>query len=158
MKVVVVYDSKYGNTAKIANALVSAIEEPNITQLLLAQDATNADLHRVGMLIVGSPTQGGRPTQNIQKFLENLPNGALKNISVVAFDTRFAVDEHGVGLELLMKTMGFAASHIAAGLEAKGGVQLVEPEGFIVQQKEGPLRKSELDRANKWAKSLLSIR
>jgi len=36
----------------------------------------------------------------------------------------------------------------------KGGRLVAEPEGFIVENKEGPLKQGELERANKWAKQL----
>lgn len=156
MKVVIIYDSKYSNTAKVANAMLSALNQSNVTRLVLAEDASGADLHEVDVLVVGSPTQGGRPTQHIQRFMDNLHEGVLKNIRIAVFDTRFAIDEHGPGLELLMKTMGFAAPHMAAGLGAKGGILAIEPEGFIVQGKEGPLKKGELERARQWAKSILA--
>jgi len=40
-------------------------------------------------------------------------------------------------------------------LAGKSGTQVVEPEGFIVEGKEGPLKEGEVERAAAWAKTLL---
>jgi hypothetical protein len=53
-----------------------------------------------------------------------------------------------------MKIIGYAAPRIAGGLQAKGGRLAAPPEGFFVQEKEGPLKQGELERAASWAKSL----
>jgi hypothetical protein len=40
-------------------------------------------------------------------------------------------------------------------LERKGGHLAAEPEGFIVEDSEGPLKKGELERAGTWAKGIV---
>jgi hypothetical protein len=91
----------------------------------------------------------------MQEFLNKIPAGSLKGIRVAAFDTRFAKSEHGVGLRLVMGVVGFATSKIADALKKKGGSLVAEPEGFIVEGKEGPLKVGELPRATTWAKGIL---
>ena len=73
---------------------------------------------------------------------------------VAAFDTRFEAEEQGVGLRLLMSVIRYAAERIAKDLAKKGGKHVAKPEGFIVENKEGPLKQGELERANKWAKGM----
>ncbi|KKR94701.1 MAG: Flavodoxin, partial [Candidatus Roizmanbacteria bacterium GW2011_GWA1_41_13] len=73
---------------------------------------------------------------------------------ISAFDTRFAKDEHGFGLKVLMNTIGFAAEKIAKSLQNKGGTLVVPAEGFIVTGREGPLKKGELERAAEWAREI----
>jgi hypothetical protein len=75
---------------------------------------------------------------------------------VAVFDTRFAKNAHGIGLRLLMNTIGFAAEKMARALQQKGGRPLVEPAGFIVKDKEGPLKKGELERAVAWTHSMFA--
>ncbi len=60
MKVLVVYDTLYGNTEKIARAIAGAVAPPDTVRIIRAGEAGPADLEGVGLLFVGSPTQGGR--------------------------------------------------------------------------------------------------
>ena len=107
------------------------------------------------LIIVGSPVHGGRATPAIDAFLKQLPAHSLEGKSVAAFDTRFEAEEQGIGLRILMNVIRYAAERIARELTKKGGSLVAEPEGFIVEQKEGPLRQGELERAGHWAKSMM---
>ena len=144
MKALVVYDSQYGNTEKIARAIGDAIPEARV---LHASEAGQQDLEEVDLLIVGSPTHGGRPMGAIQTFLMNAPATAIKGINVAAFDTRFA--------SRFAKVFGYAAGRIANPLKRKGGNLFVEPEGFFVEGTKGPLKEGELERAAGWAGAIL---
>jgi flavodoxin len=155
MKTAIVYDSAYGNTQKIARACEAALTSG--ATLLRAADAGPPDVEGVGLLLVGSPTQGGRPTAEVQAFLKRLPSGSLEGKAVAAFDTRIAFGEQAWPLKLLMKVIGFAAPRIAADLKAKGGALIGDPEGFIVQGKEGPLRAGEAERASLWARNVADL-
>ena len=53
-----------------------------------------------------------------------------------------------------MSVIRYAAERIAKDLVKKGGRLVAEPEGFIVENKEGPLKQGELERASKWAKEM----
>jgi hypothetical protein len=50
----------------------------------------------------------------------------------------------------------FAAPRIASALEEAGAALVVGPEGFIVEDTEGPLRAGELERAAEWAGRILT--
>ena len=151
MKSLVIYDSLYGNTEMIANAIGITLS-CNVVRI----NSTSAkELQTLDLLIVGSPTHGGRPTPALDTFLKNLPKHALENVKVTAFDTRFAPEEHGLGLRILMNIIHFAAGKIAKILVNKGGKLILEPEGFIVEDKKGPLKKGELERAKKWARQII---
>lgn len=146
MKKLVVYDSQHGNTQKIAGAIAKSISAKSRN----VSETSIADLKNIDTLIVGSPTQGGQPTQKIQTFLSLIPKGSLKNVKVAAFDTRFSEKKVSFALKILIKTIGCAAPKIAKSLEAKGGNPILPPEGFIVKGTEGPLAEGELERAKKW--------
>lgn len=154
MKVLVVFDSTYGNTEKVARAIGGAISGD--IRVVRALEAKNSDLDSIGYLIVGSPVQGFRATKLVQSFLQNIPEGALKGKNVAAFDTRMPEHDVGRGLRLIMKVGGYAAPRIADLLKKKGGNLAVPPEGFIVKDKEGPLKDGELERAAAWAKGITS--
>jgi flavodoxin len=146
----VIYDSLYGNTEKIAQAVGGAVGGV-VKQV---NDINGVDFNSIDILIVGSPVHGGRATPEINAFLKKLPAGALKNTKVSAFDTRFAIEEQGVGLRMLMSVIHFAAERIAKDLTKKGGILTLTPEGFIVEEKEGPLKKGEIERAKQWARRI----
>jgi flavodoxin len=99
------------------------------------------------LLIVGSPTYGGRPTPAIQGFLNKVSEPAIRGINVLAFDTRL--------LTRLVRIFGYAADKIADSLKKNGGTLIASPEGFFVKGKEGPLKEGEIERATSWAKIII---
>jgi flavodoxin len=109
------------------------------------------------LLVLGSPTQGGRPTKAIQDFLTGLPLNALEGVRVAAFDTRIDSRAHGPFLRLLTGVIGYAAGRMAGSLEGHGGTLVGEPEGFIVDGREGPLEDGEEDHAAAWAEALTRL-
>jgi hypothetical protein len=89
-------------------------------------------------------------------LLNRMPPKALSNVKVAAFDTRLKADElDSAGLRFIVKTGGYAAKRIADRLKKAGGRLIAPPEGFCVEDTEGPLRRGELDRAAEWATTLL---
>ncbi|MGC9397703.1 MAG: flavodoxin family protein [Anaerolineae bacterium] len=153
MKALVVYDSEFRNTAEVARTMAEtlACEARRVTEV------TPEDLEGLDALIVGSPTQGFQPLEPIKAFLKDLPKDALKGVRVAAFDTRMDVEKIDSRiLRALVKVFGYAAKPMGARLVKKGGIQALPPEGFVVEDKEGPLREGELERAAAWARRLLS--
>lgn len=149
MKALVVYDSAYGNTKTIAEAIGRGLgEDARVVQVGYVKPDELADYE---LLIVGSPTQAGRATPVIKQFIEGIPSANLKsNAGVAAFDTRIPAGQQGRVLRLFMAMLGYAAPRIARGLEKKGGRLVARPEGFFVKDKEGPLIEGEADRAVAW--------
>ena len=145
MKVLIVYDSMYGNTEKIARAIGGAMTGE--VKVLRATEANPAEVGSFDLLIVGSPTQGGRPLPAIRGFLDKVTKTSLKGIKVAAFDTRVSAKWVGI--------FGYAAGKIARGLKTKGGTLILSPEGFFVKGVKGPLKEGELERATSWTKGML---
>jgi len=156
MKALVIYDSVFGNTEKIARAIANALGSQVVVEILKANKAAPEQLTELDLLVVGSPTRGFRPTEAVTGLLKQIRSKALKEAKVAAFDTRFKADElDSAGLRFLVKTGGYAAKRIAAQLKKAGGKLIVPPEGFYVEGTEGPLKAGELERAADWAKSIL---
>src|SRR5690606_8428073 len=128
-------------TAELARAMAAAIGED--ARLLPVSQVQAEAIGACDLVVVGSPTQGGRPTQATQALLRRLPANALQGKRVAAVDTRFDPASHGFGLKLLMRVIGVAAPRILAGLEGRGGTAAATAEGFIVEDKQGPLRDGE---------------
>jgi flavodoxin len=140
MKALVVYDSKFGHTAQIAQAIGQAID----AQVLQVDEVSPSDLEGLDLLIVGSPTHGGFPTEGIQSL--GKASLALRGVNVAAFDTRTKTT-----------IFGYAAPKIAKNLKKRGGNLLAPPEGFFVLGTKGPLREGELERAAAWAREIISL-
>ena len=80
MKALVVYDSVYGNTESIAKAIETGIASE--TQVAKVNQVDPAGIGHVDLLVVGSPTLGGRPTEAIQSLLSRLPDASVKGVKV----------------------------------------------------------------------------
>ncbi|MGF1503719.1 MAG: flavodoxin family protein [Chloroflexi bacterium] len=155
MHALVIYDSMYGNTEKIAQAIGAAVGG----QVKRVDEVDPAEVGGIDLLIVGSPTQRFNATSTLSDWLERIPEGAITGTRVAAFDTRFKqekIDTAGP-LRFFVKLWGksaWAATHIARFLKQKGGTLAAQPEGFYVRDTEGPLYEGELERAAGWASAL----
>ena len=142
MKALVVYDSTYGHTAQIAQAIGEAVG----AEVVRPGEAAPAGLAESDLLIVGSPTHGGWPTEEIRDLLQASPT--LEGVRVAAFDTRTDTIWNRI------LPFGYAAPRIARLLEGSGGTLVAPPEGFVVLGTKGPLKEGELERAAGWAKGI----
>jgi flavodoxin I len=144
MKSVVVYDSVYGNTEMVARRIAEAL--PGTVKVMTASGASPKELSGADLLVVGSPTVGGRATKPMQEFLDKIPRNIAERANIAAFDTRISMK--------FARAFGYAATRMAEYLSQKGCSLKVPPEGFIVKGRAGPLADGELDRAADWAKKL----
>jgi flavodoxin I len=141
VKTLVVYDSLYGNTAQLAEAIGAAAGE---LRVLRVGEAKPSELSSFDLVVIGAPTQGGRATDAMRAFLERVP--ALDGTRVAVFDTRLRAK--------WVKVFGYAADRIAEKVKLLGADLIAEPEGFIVKGKKGPLAEGELERAAAWVRGL----
>lgn len=154
MKTLVIFDSAYGNTQKVAEAIGVALDNADVRHI---DDVTPDDLSSLDYLVVGSPTQGMNFTEGMGKFLDSIPVNGLSGVKVAAFDTRIAAEDiDSAGLRFMARLFlhRYAAKPIANKLKEKGGVETVEPAGFFVLDTEGPLKDGELERAAAWARQI----
>ena len=158
MNALVVYDSAYGNTEQIAQAIGKALGPQEEIEVVRVDDAKPEQLSGLKLLIVGSPTQRFRATTAMADFLKSIPKSGLKGVKVAAFDTRLTkreIEETPV-LPFFVRIFGYAAKPISDSLEKKGGELILPPEGFYVEGMEGPLQDGELERAAEWARQLIA--
>ena len=139
MKSLVLYESQFGNTQKVAEAIAEVIEGTVVP----VADFTPAMLDGVDLLVVGSPIHGWQPSDETNAFMLHLEKNELKDKFVAAFDTGFK-----------SWLAGNAADRILKALKKAGGRPLIPTHKFVVEHKEGPLATDELDRANVWAHDL----
>ena len=146
MKILVIFDSVYGNTENVARAIGGAIT--NDVQIIHAKEAKPNDLEGLDILIIGAPTQGGRPTQDMQNFLKDIAKTDIKGLKFASFDTRISAKWVGI--------FGYAAGRIAKNLRKKGADLIKDPEPFFVTGTEGPLKEGEMERAAAWAQEVVN--
>ena len=157
MKAVVVYESVWGNTKAIAEAV--AMGRGSGARCLSTLDATPERLGDPELIVAGAPmqmfnlpTEGARssidpdelPTPELsgptmRSWLEGLPAGHGR---CAAFDTKIGWSP------------GSAANVIGNKLTEHGYRPLAEPQHFVVGSKVGPLRSGELERAERWGEHL----
>jgi len=156
MKAMVIYDSVFGNTEKVAQAIGAALEAQAEVKVLKVGDVPPEFWTGLDALIVGSPTRAFSPTPATKKLLSGIPRQGLKGVKVAAFDTRVDVATVDSGfLSFMVRLFGYAAEPLAARLRKKGGQEALPPAGFIVGGTEGPLGEGELERAAIWARQRL---
>ena len=161
MRAMVVFESMFGNTHRIADAIADGMgdgAEVVVTNVVDAPAEIPADIE---LLVVGGPThafsmsrhrtredavrQGGDPTdvpRGIREWLHALP-AQPSHREFAAFDTR-------VDMPLLPGAASRSATRAARGL----GFRVLEPSSFLVEGYEGPLVDGELARARDWGHSL----
>jgi flavodoxin len=144
MKTLIIYDSLYGNTEQIAKAIGGGIGGE--VKVVRVGEVNTAELGSYDLVVIGSPTQGGRHTVATREFLGKIPADAMKNKRVASFDTR--------GKSWFVKMFGWAANRIADDLKDKGSNLVAPGEGFFVKAVKGPLVDGELERAAAWAKGI----
>ena len=155
MAIVIVYDSVFGNTQKIAEAIAAGLAGKGEVRLLPVRDAARLDLTEVDCLIVGSPTRGFNATPATSEFTEGLDAILATGRKAAAFDTRLDPEDiTPAPLRWVVHAGGYAADRIGGGLKRKGFTLLGGPEGFRVGGTEGPLKHGEVERATAWAAAL----
>jgi flavodoxin len=156
MKVCVIYDSVFGNTAKVAQAIGAALEAQAEVSVTKVGDVPGEFWTGLDALIVGSPTRAFSATPATKQLLSGIPRQGLQGVKVAAFDTRMDVEKAPGILKALVKLFGYAAEPLAAKLRKKGGQEALPPAGFIVLESEGPMQEGEFERAAKWAERILA--
>lgn len=166
MEITVVYESIYGNTGKVAEAIAAGLGEHGTVTLVPAEEAAGP----FEFLVAGAPTHAHglptrmsragvedavakrveagesvdyQPTAGMRMFIDDLPDVA--GVPAACFDTRF---------EKSAILTGSAAKVLAKKLKRRGYEVVAEPESFFVLDSEGPLKEGELDRARKWGSTI----
>lgn len=142
MKTLVVYETGYGNTERLARAIAEALHEQGEASVSPVGGVSGLRAGEVDLLVVGAPTQSHGLTEAMRELLEGIPKGKLRGMRALAFDTRYR------GPRLVR---GSAAKEIASLLRHLGCRILASPESFFVKGEEGPLEPGEEYRAKAWA-------
>ncbi len=156
MKAVVVYDSFFGNTAKIAETIGSTLEKKYEVHAISVNQLNKVDLKHAQLLIVGSPTRAFEPTKPIVSFLRPLKAADYPSLKVAFFDTRMDVKKvNNKVLNFFVKFRGYALDTMEKIGKKSGFSSAHLGIGFIVEDSEGPLADGEIEKAVQWSNDLL---
>lgn len=156
MKTLLLFDSYFGNTEHIARAIAKAFADEKEITVKRNNETGPEELSDYEFLIIGSPTRGFRPTDDVTNLIKKLESNSLKGIKVATFDTRIFLET--IKSKFARKVVdfgGYAAKQLTTKLEKKGATAVIEPEGFYVMDSEGPLKDGELERAENWGKQII---
>lgn len=169
MKILVIYESMYGNTRLIAEAVASGLDGPERVVVRAAHSVTAAEVANARLVVVGAPThawgmprartrQGAvdeakrRPGRllepdvtetGVREWLLSLAPQPGKLAAV--FDTR---------LDKPKLITGAASRPIERRLKRLGFRIMDAPMSFTVETSAGPLTARELHRAHEWGEVL----
>lgn len=157
MKALVVYDSFFGNTEKIALAVGAALGPQAEVTTSRVGELKPEHMAGLDVLIVGSPTRAFSPSPAIRDWLKSLAPNSLSGVRGAAFDTRIALETIDSSVfRFIVDKAGYAARAIANALKKKGATLAAPPEGFFVTGEQGPLKDGELERAAAWARRIVT--
>lgn len=172
MKAAVVYESMFGNTRAIAEAVAEGLADHDV-RVVRVSELQPHDLDDISLVVVGGPThvrslsrpstrkgaeeQAADPRRGLtlepvardRGLREWLADDAPHGIDAAAFDTR---------VDMAQLITGAASRSIARLLQHNGCHLLVKPESFVVT-KDTQLVAGELARARSWgAKVAATVR
>ena len=162
MRVLVIFESMYGNTARVAAAIGDRLQERGLETDLVPIDQAGPDkIAKANLLVVGGPTHmhgmsrdmtrrgAAKDTKNryehptvtpgIRTWLHELPKGGGR--PAVAFDTR---------IDASIALTGSAAKGIGHELIRHDFQLALPPQSFLVT-KDNTLVEGETERAGDWA-------
>jgi len=147
-KAIVVYESKYGNTRLVAEAIVEGMNQVSGMQATLAE-FSDVDLNQIAdfdTILVGSPNHMGAATRSIRKFIDKLGKLNLENKQGAVFDTYLAKDFEKA-VKKMEKQIG----------EKVPGITLAAPGLSIrVDGMKGPITKGELPKCQEFGIKIAS--
>ncbi len=145
MKTLILYDSAYGNTKRLALRMAEALSAYGPVHTVPVTEIDQLDHPQWDILLLGGPTQMRRVSPPLSTLLSMLPRRALRGRYTAVFDTRYQKPRW---------LTGSAAGQLAIKLRRAGATLLLPPESFFVEATKGPLLAGEPERAARWASRL----
>jgi hypothetical protein len=158
MRAVVVYESLWGNTAAVAQAIAEGIGGDAVA--LHTDEATADRIAGADLIVAGSPLLGFQlPTEQMLEGIRQQPGNKDPDMSHPSMRSWLDGVPAGTGRSAAFETRiwwspGSAAKAILSKLQASGWAPVAEPHRFMVSGRYGPLRGGELDKARAWGAEL----
>ena len=160
MRAIVVYESHWGNTAAIAQAIAEGIG-PDARAMSTA-DATLEVVSDAELIVAGAPLLGfNLPTDTMVRGLssETAKGGPPPDLSHPTMRAWLDALPKGSALAAAFETKiswspGSSSKAILGRLKEKGYREAAKPQRFVVKDRYGPLKEGELERAKAWGAEL----
>jgi flavodoxin-like protein len=165
VKIVVAYESMYGNTRQVAEAIAEGLGKAEVVGV---NDGESGVAGEADVLIAGGPTHmHGMATTMSRKGTGQAAEEEGTELEPGAVDgpglRKWLADRNGDGkraaafdtrIDKSPMLTGAASRGIAKRLRKAGYELVADPESFFVEDSEGPLADGELERARAWGASL----
>lgn len=158
MKALIVYESAWGNTRAVAEAVHEGLAAQVETEIIAVDTAPPLAQLQVDLLVVGAPTHAfglsreGTREDAHRRGGELIESGVREWVAEGPADLVVATfDTHVRHPDL----PGHAGKAAAKKLRKLGCRLLADPESFYVDGYEGPVLPGELDRAREWGAELV---
>lgn len=160
MKLVVVYESLWGNTAAIARAIAEGLGPDALA--LATDEAQGPAIEGADLIVAGAPVMAfGLPSDQVRTGLAKDPGRApaRPDLSRPSMRDWLAALPVGHGRSAAFETRirwspGGATGAIERGLLRAGYAVLGKAQKFVVKGTYGPLAEGELERARRWGVEL----
>ncbi|MEM2367820.1 MAG: flavodoxin family protein, partial [Candidatus Bathyarchaeia archaeon] len=123
VKVLVVFESRYGNTKRVAESIIEGINEAGGVEVSLKElkEVNLNEIPSYDAMLIGSPNHMGGPTRGIKGFIDKLSKLQLDGKKFAVFDTYMGRDfEKAVKkMEKRISEKAPSLKRIAAGLSIK---------------------------------------
>lgn len=155
MKGIVVYDTSYGNTKKIAETIAETLKELGIeVDLFYVKDVKKLSAKDYDFLVLGSPTKFGTMSFAVRGFVGKVKSEEWMNKPFAAFDTE---NPENIERARAENKEWSAAEKIAEKLKDKKMNQLLPVLKAVVFGQKGPLKEGEIERAKDYASEFAVI-
>jgi len=146
-RVIVIYESKYGNTKLVGETIAEGMREVEGIEAVVSE-VKEVDLSKISdyeAILVGSPTHIGGPTWGVKRFIGKLGKLPLEGKFFAAFNTY-----------LLDKSFEQATKKLERRISEKvPGLKPVSPGLSIrVQGMKGPISEGELPKCREFGKKI----
>jgi flavodoxin len=151
MKGIVVYDTSYGNTKAVGEAIAEGLKASGLeVDVFYVKDVKKLSGKDYDFLVLGSPTKFGTMSFTFKRFLGKVKDDWV-NKPFAAFDTE---NPENIERSQAENKEWSAAEKIAAKLKEKKMNQLLPVLKALVFDQKGPLKEGEIQRAKDYAKQL----
>jgi hypothetical protein len=172
MQAFVIFESMFGNTRLVAEAIAAGLRPTYQVRLVAAGQVSVADLQDADLIVAGGPThvrgmsrpstrkgaldQVGVPGSGL--LLEAGATGpGLRELFAAADGLHAAAAAFDTRVDMSPMLTGRAGKHIAHALRRSGCHLVVGPESFLVAKKPTVLLPGEEERARTWGAQLAAL-
>jgi flavorubredoxin len=145
-KAIVTYESKYGNTKRVAEAIAESMNEVAGVEASVRalKEVELGEISGCDAILLGSPNHLGGPTRGVKGFIDKLGELQLRGKMFAVFDTYMWKD-----FEKTVKKMEKRINERAPGLKRMAAGLSVKVLGL-----RGPIAEGELSRCREFGKNI----